>query len=172
MTDEETKTLTTNNIILQVFTYMLENNCNKRKACKDLGIAYSTFNRKLAENPKIHLDFLAKQQEVFSLNLAKITLGKQELLKNLLRDAADPKLKTMEKIALMGKLSELEQTYQRGLGVETDQEKGAKEWLRGAQLQPGQAKIIKTETTMELVMPVEQIPSEIIDAEVKSEKSS
>lgn len=156
--------------VMQVFEYMLANNVNRKEACDALHIGYSTMNRKLAENPDMLKEFLAKQRSVIELNLSQILMAQQEIMKKLMEDASDEELSMTERISLYNHLSMLQEKFARNLGVETEQEKGAREWLKGARLQPGTAKVTKTETT-EIVIEVdgqtENIHQDIVDGDVK-----
>lgn len=152
--------------ILRIFEYMLANNCNRRQACKALGVSYISFNRKLAESPHTLTDLLSRQKETLSTNLTQLLISQQELLKNLMKKASDPDLDVNEMISLNKHLMEIQSNLSRGLGVETQQEKDAKAFLTGAILRPGTAKIVETTKTTEFT--IEQDPPliDIIDAQI------
>ena len=163
----KTNQLQTEVTIMKVFEFMLANNCNRRQACKSLGLPYTTFNRKLAENPTLLPDLLRRQKDTLTLNLSQLMISQQEILKGLLKDASNPDLTVSEKIMLNKHLMELQDKYARGLGVETDQEKGAKQFLTGAKLRAGKAKVIETTKTVEFTME-DFPPDNIIDGEIVS----
>ena len=167
-TTRETVQLETEVTIMKVFEFMLANNCNRRVACKALGLAYTTFNRKLAENPTLLPDLLHRQKDTLALNLSQLLISQQELLKGLLKDASNPDLTVYEKIILNDHLAKLQDKYARGLGVETDQEKGAKAFLNGARLRAGTAKVVETIKTMEFTIDENNPPNDVIDGEIVS----
>lgn len=162
----ETEELQTEIIIMQVFQYMLANSVSRRAACEALNLSYGSFNHKLADHPETLKDFLAKQKEVLQLNLSQIMMAQQEILKGLLDDASNTELSMVERMGLYNHFERLQEKFARNLGVETEQEKGAREFLKGAHLKPGIAKVTKTETT-ELTFDLNDIenplPTEVID---------
>jgi hypothetical protein len=166
----ETNQLETEITIMKVFEFMLANNCNRRAACKALGLTYVTFNRKLANNPNLLPDLLKQEKKTLSINLTQLLISQQELLKGLLKDASNPELSVLEKIMLNKHLSELQDKYARGLGVETDQERGAKQFLIGAKLRAGKAKVVETTKTVEFTIGNEP-PDNVIDGQLISETS-
>ena len=167
-TTRETVQLETEITIMKVFEFMLANNCNRRQACKALGLAYTSFNRKLADNPTLLPDLLHRQKETLTLNLSQLMISQQELLKGLFKDASDPKLTVAEKIMLNKHLSELQANYARGLGVETEQQHNAKALLNGAKLRAGTAKVVETTKTVEFTINEDSPPNDVIDGEIIS----
>ena len=119
------------------------------EACRELGLARSTFYDIVRKNPEAIAEF---QQIIEATNreqLAMILVAKTRMLNKIIEDSLSDNTKPKDRLTIFMKLNELVNSLTQSMKIEDENEKRAHEFLmRGPTLVKAKSRFTATETTV------------------------
>jgi hypothetical protein len=134
--------------IIDVYRLMQVDGLSKRKACEQLGFAWSTFMRWQLEHPEVLKELEVGRKEILQSNLVQLDTAYQEVV-NKLVDQAGTATQLMDLLALETRLGMMRSEALRSSGDESEQQKSAAKFLTGIKPVQGVSKITRTTETVE-----------------------
>jgi hypothetical protein len=118
-------------------------------ATTEYGISDTTFRRLLQKDELAAKELIEGQCQIIEGQYNAITVSRQRLIANMLKDAENPDLTVAEKLALEERLHQMQVGLGATLGINTVTAKDdAKDYLNGMALRKGHARITQTKTTV------------------------
>jgi hypothetical protein len=136
------------NAVTQVIQY-LNNGMTVVEACREVGMPRSSFNYIVENNPEA----IAETQTIIKANnreqLGLILASKNEILRKVIDVGLADETKPEDRLAIFIKLSELAIGLTKGMGIDSDLESQAHEFLKhGPQLVQAKSHFTATQTTV------------------------
>ena len=153
-------------VILEIIR-LVQSGKKLKESLEELGIPEATYYRWKRENAGIITQFLAKQQETLSIQLADLAITRQSAIQQLMDKVNGGALTTGELLAVETRLGQLYDSTAHVLGTEDKQQEGAAKFLTGIKTKPGVSKVTRTTVTEEIHF--DDPPPEVINANIIEE---
>ena len=118
-------------------------------ACRELGLARSTFYDIVKRNPEAIAEFQDIIEVTNREQLAMILVAKTRMLNKIIEDSLSDRTKPKDRLAIYMKLNELVNSLTKSQQIDNEKERQAHEFLaRGPTLRPAKSRFTATETTV------------------------